>query len=206
MVQVNTSDTPPSSPAAITEKTADSNSTPTEQTSSFKPKKKIPPKAPPKPSSTLLRKASDEEEILKQLDKILENAFDFGAISEEPDDDTAPPQAASMTSSASSDSATSNKHRLSSGSSWRSNRNSDVFTTEVTQLESSVTGARSSATYPEEPEPDYDVSAKFSKDPGDSGISDPGSLDDLNRDEAEQEPDYANAEFAQEALKGVSRT
>ena len=198
---MSTTDSPPCSPA--TANTSDQTSATSKQNSSFKPKK-IPPKAPPKPSSTLLRKASDEEEILKQLDKILENAFDFGAITEEADDDTTPPQVTSMTSSTSSDSASSNKNRLSSGSSWRSNRNSDVFTADVTPHETHATGARSSATYPEEPEPDYDVNGKLSKDPGDSGISDPGSLDDLNKDEAEQEPDYANVEFAQQALKRVS--
>ena len=140
------------------------------------------------------------------MDKILENAFDFGAIGEEEEDVETPAktQGASMTSSTSSDGAASNKHRISSdSSSWRSNRNSDVFTSETPVTDSNVTGTRTSNVYPEEPEPDYDVSAKMAKDPGDSGISDPGSLDDLNRDDAEQEPDYANVEYAQEALKQV---
>ena len=52
--------------------------------------KKIPPKAPPKPSK-LIRKPSVEDEVLKELDNILEHAFDGEPIAEEDETPVAPP-------------------------------------------------------------------------------------------------------------------
>lgn len=135
-------------------------------------KKKVPPKAPPKPAK-LVRKPSVEEDVLKELDSILEHAFDGETIVEEDEEEAADTLADDKAVKRQS---SSNSNRSSKTNSL--NRNSDVFISETSKdtndntafgtslrsaLKSSNSDGRNSGVYPSEPAPDYDVATNQDK-------------------------------------------
>ena len=175
-------------------------------------KKKIPPKAPPKPSK-LIRKLSVEEDVLKELDSILEHAFDGETIVEENEDEVKSAKTDDTTTNngVTKRQSSSNSHRSSKTNSL--NRNSDVFISTTDSTASADRDAndnnklaaqlkrtslrsnnsdtdRTSGVYPAEPEPDYDV----------TGVAPPSKSQSQMSQSFEQAADSGISEGSQEAL------